>query len=378
MSRRLALGMGVVAAAGALLPLTAHAAARKPVLIIKGAGFGHGVGMSQYGARGFALRRRGYEAILRHYYADTELGKVSPDRPVRVLMQAGVPVASFSGATRVGERRVDPRVAYQVVARGSELQLRNGAGKPLVRFASPLTAKGPRGLVLHGRALNGQSSHRYRGVLEFRVARKRVDVINDLDLDDYVAGVIGSEIPVRWPMQSLKAQAVAARSYAVTTGGRGPFDQYPDTRSQVYGGMAAEHPRTWAAVRATAGQVVTHDDEPVPTYFFSTSGGLTEDSENSFLGGDPRPWLRSVRDPYDAGSPRHRWTITMSPAEAGGRLHGLVKGRFRGIRVLKRGRSPRVVTAEIVGTRGLTLVPGTTLRARLELPDTWAYFAVVG
>lgn len=356
------------------------ALAAKPVLIIRGAGFGHGVGMSQYGARGMALRGHSYERILRHYYSGTELGKLRGGREVRVLMQSGTGSVSFSGANLVGLRRASPAIAYRIVPDGQRLELYNSAGDRLGRFTSPLTVMGPGAIQLGGMALNGQVGHSYRGWLELNLnGRGGVDVINEVPLDQYVAGVIGSEVSVRWPAETLKAQAVAARTYAITTRAGGAlFDQYPDTRSQVYGGVSSEHQRTAAAVRATRGEVVTHEDKPVTTYFFSTSGGRTEHVEYSFLDSTSRPWLRSVRDPYDTASPRHRWRITMAPAEAGKRLRGLVKGRFLGIRVIRRGASPRVVVAEIVGTRGITAVSGGQLRARLDLPDTWAYFAVVG
>src|SRR4029453_7120150 len=96
------------------------------------------------------------------------------------------------------------------------------------------------------------------------------------------AGVVARESPSSWPLEALKAQAVTARTYAITTSKAGTgFDQYADTRSQVYGGVAAESIATNAAVAATGGQVVTYDGAPVVTYFFSTSGGRTENVENS-------------------------------------------------------------------------------------------------
>ena len=195
-----------------------------------------------------------------------------------------------------------------------------------------------------------------------------------------MAGVVARESPSSWPAEALKAQAVAARTYAVTTSKAGSgFDQYADTRSQVYGGVAAETASTNAAVTATRGQVVTYDGAPVVTYFFSTSGGRTENVENTNLGTEPKPWLKSVKDPYDGVSPKHRWgPIRMSTASAGARLSGLVKGRFKGIRVTKRGRSPRIVTAYVIGTGGRTKVSGATLRARFGLYDSWAYFTSIG
>src|SRR3954449_12137242 len=102
--------------------------------------------------------------------------------------------------------------------------------------------------------------------------------VNTVDLDGYVKGVVPGEVPASWPAEALKAQAVAARTYAMTTDAGGTtFDQYADTRSQVYRGVAAETPSTDAAVAQTKGQVVTYGGQPVTTYFFSTSGGETED-----------------------------------------------------------------------------------------------------
>jgi stage II sporulation protein D len=142
--------------------------------------------------------------------------------------------------------------------------------------------------------------------------------------------------------------------------------------------VGGEVASTEAAVDATRGQVVTYDGKPVVTYFFSTSGGRTEDVENSFIGSPAKPWLKSVEDPYDDASPRHRWgpyRMTMSRAAA--KLGSYVKGTFRGIDVVKRGESPRVVYADVVGSRGRMRVTGPQLRAIFGLFDTWATFNVI-
>jgi stage II sporulation protein D len=145
----------------------------------------------------------------------------------------------------------------------------------------------------------------------------------------------------------------------------------------MYLGVSAETPASNEAVAETRGQVVTYQGKPVVTYFFSTSGGKTEDVENAF-GGSPEPWLVSVDDPYDNVSPRHRWhPTTMSLSRAARKLRGLYSGSFQGIRVTKRGVSPRIITAQVVGTRGSGDVSGATLRSRLGLFDTWAYFKTI-
>ena len=173
-----------------------------------------------------------------------------------------------------------------------------------------------------------------------------------------MAGVVARESPSSWPIEALKAQAVAARTYAITTSKAGaglrPVRRHALAGVRRRGG---ESDATNAAVAATRGQVVTYDGAPVVTYFFSTSGGRTENVENSFIGSDPKPWLKSVNDPYDGVSPKHRGApIRMSTAAAGAKLCGLVKGRFKGIRVNRRGKSPRIVTATVIGSGGRTHV----------------------
>jgi SpoIID/LytB domain protein len=359
----------------ACLLLAAPAAAAKKRFTIRGAGFGHGVGLSQYGAYGYAQHGVTYDAILRHYYTGTALGTADPAQTVRVLLQSPG-TASFSGAVRAGTRKLSAAKTYRVRRYGAtQVQLLSPRGKRLGVFSAPLQVAGKDNVL----RLGGAGS--YRGRLEFRPGIfSGVNAINAVGLEDYVAGVVARESPSSWPQEALKAQAVAARTYAITTSrAEGEFDQYADTRSQVYGGIAAETASTNEAVTATRGQVVTYEGEPVVTYFFSTSGGRTEDVENSFVGSDPKPWLKSVKDPYDDVSPKHRWgPIRMSMSSAAGRLSGLVKGRFKGIRVRKRGSSPRIVTAYVIGSGGRTRVSGATLRARFGLNDTWAYFTSIG
>jgi SpoIID/LytB domain protein len=282
--------VGVLAA----LALTASAtpaagAATAETLLIAGAGDGHGVGMSQDGALGYAQHGYSDEAILAHYYTGTAIGQAPPHTVVRVLVGAKV-------------QRV-----------------------PLER---------------------------------------------------YVRGVVSAEMPAGWPLAALEAQAIASRTYALTAhAGGSKFDVYADTRSQVYLGTAAETAQTNAAVAATAGQIVTYAGAPAITYFFASSGGMTEDVQNAWPGSEPQPWLRGVPDPYDAG-PQFDWRLSMSFAAAATRLRGLVKGSFRGIEVIKRGVSPRILTAAVLGSAGTTQVSGTELAARLGLQDTWAYFSV--
>jgi SpoIID/LytB domain protein len=359
----------------AVLVVAAPADAAKKRFTIRGAGFGHGVGLSQYGAYGYALHGATYDGILAHYYTGTALGATDPAQVVRVLIQS-TGTATFSGAARAGSRKLNPAKTYRASRYGAtQVALYGPRGGRLGVYSAPLQVAPAGDGVLR---LGGAGS--YRGTLEFRPdVFAGVNAINAVPLEDYVAGVVSRESPSSWPLEALKAQAVAARTYAVTTSKAGAgFEQYPDTRSQVYGGVAAETDATSEAVSATRGQVVTYEGAPVVTYFFSTSGGKTEDVENTSLGTEPKPWLKSVDDPYDGVSPKHRWgPIRMSTASAAARLSGLVKGRFKGIRVVKRGSSPRIVSADVIGTRGRTRVSGATLRARFGLLDSWAFFTSI-
>jgi stage II sporulation protein D len=372
----------VAAAAIACLAVSAPAAAAKSSFVIKGAGFGHGIGLSQYGADGYALHGFDYKTIVGHYYQGTGLATVSPAPTIRVLLQSAS-APSFTGGTDASGRNLDPAKTYSVVrAGGSSVTLRSPTGRKLATFDGTLRITGDGPLRLNGLAGNGVRSGRYRGALEFRSGLfSGVSAINAVGLEDYVRGVVSAESPAAWPPAALEAQAVVARSYAITTDAGSPtdgFTAYPDTRSQMYRGVAAEYPSTEAAVTDTRGEVVTYGGKPVVTYFFSTSGGKTENVENSFAGALPRPWLRGVNDPFDSVSPRHRWgPYRMTLAQAGAKLGSLVKGRFRSIKVLQRGFSPRVVRAQVVGTRGRTDVTGATLRSRFGLYDSWAYFTSI-
>ena len=348
---------------------------------VRGAGFGHGVGMSQYGAMGYAAHGWDYKRILGHYYTDTGLGVLREPRTVRVLLQSVTGSASFTGATRAGGRRVSPTATYVVRGRaGGLVQLLTRRGREIATVPAPLRATGPAPLTLKGNSGHGRTNGAYRGALEFRPGTfGGINAINAVGVDDYVQGVVPLESPAAWPIEALKAQAVAARTYALTTSKSSVgFEHYPDTRSQVYGGLGAEQPSTNAATQQTAGQLVTYQGQPVATYFFSTSGGRTEDVEKSGLGTEPLPWLKSVEDEYDEVSPRHRWgPIRLTMRRAAAKLRGLVLGRFRGIEVVTRGSSPRIVEADVVGTRGRVRVSGPALRARLGLYDTWAFFTSI-
>lgn len=356
-------------------PSSAPAAER---LVIKGAGFGHGIGMSQYGAYGFAKNGTGYRDILKHYYTDTQLTTLGQSPEVTVLLRAGSRSQTFSGATAItGRKALNPRRSYVVVPRKGGLAVKTTNGKLVLQSATAFRVRNGNGT--NPTKLSGKGA--YRGAMEFRLSFGGVTAINAVGLETYVRGVVSGESPASWPADALRAQAVAARTYALTsdagTASDG-FTQYDDIRSQVYGGVRMETPTTDKAIADTTGEIVTYQGRPVTTFFFSTSGGRTENIENSFIGAEPKPWLKSVEDPYDDASPKHRWELRLTLAQAQRKLGNFVKGKLRRIDVVKRGVSPRIVDAVVVGSQGRTNVTGPQLRARLGLNDTWATFTVIG
>ena len=364
----------LIVLAAVLASLSASPARGAALFYIRGGGAGHGIGMSQYGAYGYALHGQDYHFILGHYYQGTALGTTNPRQVVHVLLATGS--ASFSGASAAGHTRLNPSRTYRVRALSTgRLQITDSAGRPIGRSAAaPLTVSGSSPLEVRG--VGG-----YRGSLQFRpTGRGGVETVNAVGLDDYVRGVVSAEMPAGWLPAALQAQAVAARTYAITTTVNGDgYDLYADTRSQVYGGVGAETPSTDAAVAATRGQIVIYGGRPADTYFFASSGGYTENIENVWPGASPEPWLRGVSDPYDgaAGDPYHRWGQQMSLGAAAAHLHGLVRGSLDGITVTRRGASPRILRASIIGTRGQTGVSGATLQSAFSLPTTYATFTVI-
>ena len=361
--------MAIIAAA---VPAVSDAATRWS---LRGAGWGHGIGMSQYGAYGYAAHGTDYRAILRHYYRGTGIGPHDSDT-VRVLLAPNKSSITFRAAGTAGGKRLDPKATYRATRSGATVVLKDSDGHVVSRGTDVLVVTGAPRVRLLGMAANGVLNGLYRGNIEIRAAAgPGLNAINALELESYVRGVVPNESPSSWPLAALQAQAVTARTYAVTTnvGGRG-FNQYADTRSQMYRGYLSETPTTAAAVESTRGQVVTYGAKAVVTYFFSTSGGHTEDIENAFVGAPAEPWLQGVDDPYDTASPYHRWgPYSYSTRSLDAKLGGWVLGRFKGIKVLARGVSPRIVRAQVRGSKGSVNVTGPQLRSRLGLRDTWFY-----
>jgi stage II sporulation protein D len=340
-------------------PATASAT---PTFAFTGRGWGHGVGMSQYGALGFAQHGWSHERIVAHYYRGTTLGRVPAARLRVLLLEARKRLTvSSEGPMRVrdaaGEAHTLEPGRYML---GPGLRLAVDEGEPRALEPPLLFLPETEPLALNGR--------RYRGTIELDVEQGKLRAINGVGLEAYLSGVVPDEVPSDWPAEALKAQAVVARSYAMATRKPGPFHLYADVRSQVYGGFDAEESETTAAVQATAGQVVTYASKIATTYFFSTSGGKTANVADVWSG-NPVPYLVSVPDPYDTLSPHHTWgPVTFGTARLRKALE--VPGRLVDIRTTTNG-SGRVAAVVAVGTEGESSVPAGEVRRRLGLRSTW-------
>jgi stage II sporulation protein D len=327
------------------------------VLVVSGRGWGHGEGLSQWGTDGYAKHGWTYDRILAHYYSGTTLGS-SKVATVRVLI------------SEKKKTSLNSVVPWSVTdAAGTKVQLEPGVvvlktklaldGHPELR--PPFSFVGQQPLVVDGKP--------YRGKITVSSDGKQLQVIDRIGLEPYLKGVVPSEMPSNWPPEALKAQAVAARSYALAnlTKGR-DFDLYGDTRDQVYGGVDAEFPTTSAAVDATKSQVVLYNGKVADTLFFSTSGGRTTSALDAT--GVAVPYLLSVPDPYDTLSPYHTWgPMLFDATEVAKELK--LAGPIADMKMTT-GPSGRVETATVVaGNESQVTMTGAEVRADLELRSTW-------
>ncbi len=338
--------------------------------VVHGHGFGHGVGMSQYGAYGYAKHGKGYRFILSHYYSGTQIGTLARSRVVRVLVGIEPGDVGFSGATSACGQTLAPNLSYSAQRSGSAVTLRGPSGRRLAACGRKLRAAGNGAIRIAGIGS-------YRGALEVVPTDSdtgSLNAINALTVDQYVKGVIPNESPASWPQAALRAQAVASRSYALTVqvSGNG-FDLYDTTSSQVYNGLESETEATNLAADATRGQVVTYVGKIAETYFSACSGGHTESVQNVFFG-PAIPYLTGVPDPYDYYCPLHTWTLRFSGPEISAKLGAYLDGRLKRVVVTKRGISPRIISARLYGTGGVTTASGEELASALGGYDRWMTF----
>lgn len=385
-----------VALATLLTPTVAVARTPEPALAVPadgafdltGHGYGHGRGMSQYGAEGAARQGLTAAQILAFYYPGTTVGSAQG----RISVRIG---ADTSPDTVVAARsRLVVRVVGKPSQRWTLADLRGSAVrwrlKPLSTTRTALAYKAPGRGWARAKVLEGTpeffaggapitlyvpgGSASYRGALRSAITtaggRDR-DTVNVLGMQNYLRGVVPREMPSGWSGAALQAQSVAARTYAAyerahAPAGR-PYQTCDSTSCQVYGGYAAETSSTDAAVAATKGQILVYAGRPAFTQFSSSSGGWTVQGT--------LPYQAARSDPYDGwtGNRVHTWTVNLPAAKIAAAWPAV--GTLSGVRVLDRDGNGewggRVLTLRLTGTKGAVTVDGTDFRMRLGLRSTW-------
>lgn len=341
-------------------PSPAPATVGVTTIAITGRGFGHGVGLAQWGTLGFARAGLAYDEILAHYYPGTTLGR-APATTLRILLtEAKAVVIGSASEFRIedgaGGIHQLPAGRYRV---GLDLAVSAGGRQGVPPLQGPLT-------VLRGESPVEVAGRPYRGSVQVQVVGNQLQAVNVVGLEAYLRGVVSEEMPEDWPLEAVKAQAVAARSYAVAERLKKRI-LYADVRSQVYGGIAAETEVGGLAVRQTKGQVLLYDGEVATTYFFSSSGGRTGSIADLDPAAKPVPYLVSVPDPYDTLSPYHTWGPVTFTAARVSKLLGVP-----GVTDLETRPATRRAREVIVSGSGESVtMPAVAVRRALGLRSTW-------
>ena len=328
-------------------------------LVIRGHGFGHGIGLSQWGAEKRAEAGQSYRQILSFYYPGTTLGRAAP-HTVRVLVAEGarLPIGSSAPFTvRDAHGRVVRFAAGRYVA-GADGRL--GAA----HLAFPVAVRARAGKVRVGSA-------DYHGTLTlWRGAGATVRAVNSVQLEDYVRDVVSAECPGYWRQDALRAQAIAARTYALANLHPGrTFDLYPDDRSQNYRGADKEFASARMAAGATAGKVVLYRGRLIDAMFSASNGGLT--SAGAPAWGGAVPYLVTRPDPFDARSPDLNWGPVRIPVAALHAAFPQLPASVSGVRVVA-DASSRVESLIFTGAQGASArINGTLFQQRLGLRSTF-------
>ena len=316
----LGLGSALAPAGAAERPAHRESVGGSPTSVtFTGTGWGHGRGLSQYGARNRAAAGQSYGTILGHYYPGARWGTGSglirvrldadTNRDVVVLPTSRLAVQRVGGRTwRLPQRhhrkivarwRLLPsgeRTLVQLKIRTTWRTWRSFRGDGQFKAPGPVTLVTP-----HGRTT-------YRGVLR----GTHGDTVNLLSLEQYLRGVVPSEVPAEWPANAVRAQAVAARTYAAFKRAgqrkqRSYYDICDTTACQVYRGVGVEHASSDAAIKATARRVLTSGGAPIFSEFSASNGGYS-------VAGD-FPYLAARYDSYDHGAPGDPWKVKVAASK---------------------------------------------------------------
>lgn len=356
----------LISLVAALALVVVPSAGAGTAFFVRGGGWGHGIGMSQWGAYGQALNGRSYDTILAHYYRGTALGEIS-NVSLGVILASGrssLTIGSNARFTVTGAGGKTWTLGARDHTFGPDLRLRTVSGR-WVTLSSPASFR-PGNAKLR---LNGSY---YRGSFGVASNGTSLSAVNHLSMESYLRGVVARESPASWPLEALKAQAVAARSYAYVSIQGGRY-LYPDTRDQVYGGVAAETGATDRAVSDTRRQVVTYNGSVVQAFFFSSSGGRTASIADEW-GSSPVPYLVSVKDPWDRYSPYHRWG-SFRYTTRGIASHVTVPRGFNDM-VVNRNGSGRAASVDLIGS-STRRVTGSSFRSAFNLRSTRFWISVL-
>jgi SpoIID/LytB domain len=384
-------------------PSTSPAPAAAPTLAASttfyGRGYGHGVGLSQYGARGRALAGQTADEILAHYYPGATSGSIAAGTQIRVLLLHGFAGTASAPLTVIGRggswglrgetgaypadarARVTSSISAGTVA--WHLVIDDAKGAILRDGPAPADFRlEPRDPATTLQLVSKSSSYDlYRGTLRLILGTSTADVVNELAMDSYLRGVIPAEMPSTWPLEARIAQTIAARSYAAfrLRPGVSTFDVYDDTRSQVYLGVRRETSATDAAVTATATRILRSGSATANALYHSTGGGATENNENVFVSSTGAKVAGAVsylrgspdRNPsgvaYDAAAPYATWQTkaysiaalsTIFAADARTNV-----GTLAALDLHDRGVSRRLISVTLVGSLGRKTVSGDVFMA---------------
>ena len=359
-----------------------------------GGGFGHGIGLSQWGA--FGLARHGWapKKILKHFYSGTRVVTRSGPAELRIGLVQGAEVVRLqaeSGAvelhlgTQGGETvaTIPSGETWRVWASGNEYRIVDGGGATVDTVGGP---GNPLFIVyapLDSRVRIPEAGHAYnRGSIGFDLyscdtGNCTMHLVLSVHPQAYLYGL--GEVPSSWPMSAMKAQAIAARTYAFTKAAASQHRSgcdcalYASSVDQVYAGWDKEGgtdgDRWVQAVRHTNHQVVVDGGQTIQAFYMSSSGGYTENNENVW-GGAPIGYLRGVCDPgdYTSSNPNATWRETFSPSQLTQEL-GLGIGTVTGFGDIDRGVSGRIMSVVVKGGSGVATISGPKLRSALGLPD---------
>ena len=213
---------------------------------------------------------------------------------------------------------------------------------------------------------------RYSGIIKLLILDSEILVINILGIEKYLSSVVGSEMPVKWPLEALKAQAIASRTYALKQKGNLLYDIDSTNRNQVYSGLEARTNKTVRAVNSTRSLVLTYKNKLINSLFHSSSAGMTENSQDVWK--TEYPYLSSVRD-FDKNNPKLQWEKRFSNEQ----LQKLfpVIGGIKQIQILDITNSGRVKTVKIFGDSGSDQISGVDIRKRLNLKSSLVRFKFI-